>query len=345
LISGIALQLESSIAIGDWIRVDDRPIGKILEIRWRSTLVQTKNGDLILLPNGMLTKGVLTNFNKDGLENRRWVYFNVHLRHPPNRVQSLVCDALRDLHNVSQKTPPDCILYSFEESWARYAVRYRLIDFLPDDPTDSEVRKRIWYTLHRNDIEMSYPGHNVFLTELTEERARGKSERELERRVAALSAVKFLAPLSDDERRTLATGMRQENFGRGENILRAGEQGDSLYLLHAGEVAVSLTIDGLEREMARLKEGDFFGEMSLFTGEARRATVQATGDVECYVIGRALFQKVLENKSSLVLEIGHLLEDRLCALELERKGLSAEAAQAHAKNALLVRIKHFFGLT
>jgi small-conductance mechanosensitive channel len=207
LLSGIALQLESPFTIGDWIRVDDRPIGKVLEIRWRSTVLRTKNDELVILPNGIVAKGMITNFNKDGLENRRWVYFNVHLRHPPNQVQKIVREALAGTPNVSQQTPPDCITWRFHESWLEYAVRYRLIDYLPDDPTDSEVRKRIWYALHRNNIEIPYPGYNLFVTQLDAARQHEKSEREMARRMEAVERVDFFAPLDPALRGLLAVGL------------------------------------------------------------------------------------------------------------------------------------------
>src|SRR6476469_8667989 len=100
LLSGVAMQLESSIAIGDWIRLDERPIGRVLEIRWRSTVIRTKNDDIVIIPNGLFAKRVITVFHKEGLENRRWVYFNVHLRPPPNLVAKIVRDALVGAPNV-----------------------------------------------------------------------------------------------------------------------------------------------------------------------------------------------------------------------------------------------------
>jgi small-conductance mechanosensitive channel/CRP-like cAMP-binding protein len=346
LMSGIALQLESSIAIGDWIRVDkDGQVGRVREVRWRSTVIETRNADLIIIPNAIVTKSLITNFSKDGLENRRWVYFNVHLRHPPNHVIATVKAALTDIPNVSDKTPPDVVLMDFGESWARYAVRYRLIDFRPDDPTDSAVRTRIWYTLHRASLEMPYPAHNVFVTELDAARDQRKGEAEHRCRLDALKQVHFLAPLDDSERAHLADGLRHEVYGPGEAIIRAGAPGDSLYLMRSGEVLVKIGGNGLEREVATLQAGDFFGEMSLMTGEPRRATVVAKGDAECYVVDRALFQNILQRKESLVGEIGRLLHQREMELKGEQAGLSADAAaRAHAQSALLGRIKSFFGL-
>ena len=346
LLSGVAMQLESSIGIGDWIRLDERPIGRVLEIRWRSTVIRTKNDDIVIIPNGLFAKGVITVFGKEGLENRRWVYFNVHLRHPPNLVAKIVTDALVGTPNVSTRTPPDCITWRYHESWLEYAVRYRLVDYGPDDPTDSEVRKRIWYALHRENIEMPYPGFNVFMTEMSAARAASKADRERGRRLDMLQAVGILAPLDDGARLAVADGLHHTVYGVGEVIMREGEAGDSLYIIRSGSVSVRLGVDGLEKEVAVLGEGDFFGEMSLMTGEPRRATVVAKADAECYVIDRALFQQILRNNAKLADEIGKLLSEREMKNKIEREGLSAEAARKSTDHqALLHRIRSFFGLT
>jgi small-conductance mechanosensitive channel/CRP-like cAMP-binding protein len=347
LMSGIALQLDSSFAIGDWIRVDkDGQVGVVREIRWRSTVIETRNGDLITIPNGILTKSTIQNFAKDGRENRRWVYFNVHMRHPPNQVIDTVHAALKGIPNVSDKTPPDCVLMDFGDSWGRYAVRYRLVDFRPDDPTDSAVRTRVWYALHRASIELSYPAHNVFVTQLDAQRDQRKLDREHQRRLDAVARVHFFTPLEPKERETLAQGLRHEVYGPGEVIIRAGADGDSLYLICSGDVSVKIGVDGLEREVAILRPGDFFGEMSLMTGEPRRATVVAKHDAECYVVTKAMFEAIVRQNPKLLGEIGHLLHDRQTELEGKRDGLSAEAnaARATAQNALMGRIKSFFGL-
>jgi CRP-like cAMP-binding protein len=109
---------------------------------------------------------------------------------------------------------------------------------------------------------------------------------------------------------------------------------------------VRLVDGGLEKEVAVLGEGEFFGEMSLMTGEPRKATVVARADAECYVIDRALFQQILRNNAKLAEEIGKLLSEREMKNKIEREGLSAEAARKSTDHqALLHRIRSFFGLT
>jgi small-conductance mechanosensitive channel/CRP-like cAMP-binding protein len=347
LMSGIALQLDSTFTIGDWIKVDkDGQVGLVREVRWRSTVIETRNGDLITMPNGVITKSVIQNFQKDGRENRRWVYFNVHMRHPPNQVIETVAGALKSIPNVSEKTPPDCVLMDFGDSWGRYAVRYRLVDFRPDDPTDSAVRTRVWYALHRANIELTYPAQNIFVTQLDDQRDKKKVDLEKARRMDALNRVSFFAPLSPTDRQSLARGMRHEVFGPGEVIIRAGEPGASLYLLRSGDVSVKIGVDGLEREVAILEPGKFFGEMSLMTGAPRTATVVAKHDAECYVVDKGMFEEIVRHNPELLSEIGRLLHDRQMELEGTRDDLSAEAhaTRAAAQNAFLSRVKSFFGL-
>jgi small-conductance mechanosensitive channel len=304
LFSGIAMQIEAPF--------------------WRSTIIQTKNDDLVVIPNAILTKGVVTIFGKDGLENRRWVYFNVHLRHPPNVVQKVVTEALAGTPNVSIKKPADCIVWKYQESWLEYAVRYRLVDYLPDDPTDSEVRKRIWYALHRNNIEIPYPGHNLFLTQLDEQRARGKTEMEMKRRLEAIQRVSFFAPLDATERELAAHGLVHRVYGN---------------------ATVKVSVDGLEKEVAKLRSGDFFGEMSLMTGAPRSATVVAQSDVDCYVLNKSIFQQLLDKNPSLLGQVTKLFSEREVNSKMTRDGLSAEAARQHVeKQDLGGRIKAFFGI-
>ncbi len=156
--------------------------------------------------------------------------------------------------------------------------------------------------------------------------------------------MSLFQPLDEHERETLARALRHELYGKGEAILRAGDAGDSLYVIRSGEVSVRIGVDGLEKEVARLRAGDFFGEMSLLTGEPRHATVVALRDAECWIVDRAAFQQILNGKEALVAEIGKLLHERARELKGEQRDLSEEAARMHAeRQQLLGRIKNFFG--
>jgi len=346
VLSGVAVQLETSISPGDWVQIGELK-GQVSEIRWRSTTLVTRNDELVVVPHSLLAKSVIVNSTQPFGRQRRWVYFDVHYRHPPNEVQRVVLEAIAGLPNVEHAEPaPDAVIMGMEQDHARWAVRYRLLDLRRDDATDSEVRKRIWYALRRTGIEIPYPSRNVFVTELNQEREQTKSDRERERRKASLRGIDLLAPLGDAELTHLADRMRCELYGNGERVIRQGDEGDSLYLVRRGSVAILVELDGVEREVAALGEDDFFGEMSLMTGERRHATVVARGDVECYVIDRPLFQEVLAGRESLVNEITGLLVSRRQVLAGKVAELDAAVARLRDEDHadLVARIKHLFGI-
>jgi CRP-like cAMP-binding protein len=141
--------------------------------------------------------------------------------------------------------------------------------------------------------------------------------------------------------------MNRRLFSRGEVIVRQGDPGDSLFLIADGEVGVVLSVDGAERQVATLHGGDIFGEQSLMTGEARTATCVAVKDAHVHEVDHGLIRTLLEAKPALAEGFSAILSDRQHALEIERDGLSAEAASLRrdeTKKRLLGRIKSYFRL-
>ncbi|HEX7476175.1 MAG TPA: mechanosensitive ion channel domain-containing protein, partial [Polyangiales bacterium] len=208
VVGGLSLQLDATIREDDWIRVQE-VTGRVVEIRWRSTSIETRNWETVILPNSLLTKTQVTVLGRRTGQDRmwrRWVYFNVDYRFPPSQVIELVKDVLRSrpIENVSETPPIDCILMEFGESAGRYAVRYWLTNLAIDDPTDSVVRTRIYFALTRAEIPLSMPAHAVFLTEDSLARREYKRGVELDRRIAALSRIDLFHDLSESERAELA---------------------------------------------------------------------------------------------------------------------------------------------
>ena len=95
----------------------------------------------------------------------------------------------------------------------------------------------------------------------------------------------------------------------GDVLTREGEKDDSLYFLLRGDAEV--TRDG--RGVGRLKQGEFFGEISLLTRAPRSATVTARADGLVFRIDSASFWKLLEQHPELGLQIESVAEERIGA--------------------------------
>jgi small-conductance mechanosensitive channel/CRP-like cAMP-binding protein len=359
VLGGIALQLDDSIRVGDWVQLPNGQQGKESAIRWRHTVVETRNWDTIVVPNASLLGEhiiILGQRQDQPVQHRMWVYFNIDFRYSPEEVINVVEDALQatPIPNVAAFPPPNCICFDFSknpqggESYANYAVRFWLTELAADDPTSSAVRVRIYVALRRAGIPLAVPGQTVWVSMDDPQHKERKQQRELQHRVQALEHIEMFAQLNAEDRMRLAEGMRPAPFGRGEIITRQDSAAHWLYLLTRGEVEVRIRGEGgVEKLVTRMGAPNVFGEMGVMTGERRTASVIAATEVECYRIDKEVFKAVLRNRPEMVEVISQVMAKRRVDLAAVREGLDAEAKKRRVtveRNQLLSSIQSFFGL-
>lgn len=351
IMGGMALQMERTIHIGDWVRIDQQE-GRVKEIRWRQTSIETRNWDTIVIPNSVLMKGQVTLLGRrEGAprQRRQWIYFNVDFRYAPTDIIDAVETALRadPIQNVASDPLPNCILLDFKDSYAAYAARYWLTDIAVDDPTNSVVRSRIYFALRRAGVPLSIPAQSIFITEDDEARRERKRHEETDRRTGAIQQVEIFHTLTDDERSELATHLKIAPFVRGEAMTQQGATAHWLYILTRGEADVQVEVDGRNEKVATLGEGDFFGEMGLMTGETRQATVIALTDAVCYRLDKEAFHDIVRRRPEIAEDISHVLARRRVELDRVREHLNEEAMRQrmqHNQRDILHRIRKFFTL-
>lgn len=94
----------------------------------------------------------------------------------------------------------------------------------------------------------------------------------------------------------------------GERIFGHGDAGDALYIVLAGEVRI---LDGDGSEVARIRAGDYFGELSLLLHTTHSKTAEAVRDTELLVIPKGSFQELLEGNPELASHFRRKVEGRL----------------------------------
>ncbi|MEO8031176.1 MAG: Crp/Fnr family transcriptional regulator [Gemmatimonadota bacterium] len=130
--------------------------------------------------------------------------------------------------------------------------------------------------------------------------------------LAVLRRVPFFAGLPDEELAAIAELVREREYPKGSVILFAADQGDSLYLVAAGEVKVVLIgEDGREVVLSVMGEGNFFGEMSLLDDEPRSAHVIALQDTRLLLLRREDFRSRLRASPDLAIALLRELSRRL----------------------------------
>lgn len=351
ILGGLAIQLDGSLEVGDWVRVDD-VTGRVSDIRWRSVSIETNNWETVVVPNGQLMKGKFTVLGQRGGRTaavRRWVWFDVDYSVPPSRVIVVAQEALLRSAVVCMATdpPPQCVLMSLEAGRARYAVRYWLTDSARDDSTDSEIRVHLLAGLQRSGLAIAAPQYSVHMIEEDEKQQQAGQARELEQRLKALQHVDIFAHLQPEELRRVAKALVPTPFAPGEVMTRQGAEAHWLYVLVEGEAQVVFEDSKGSHPVSRLREGTVFGERGMMLGEHRSATVVALGDVKCYRLDRAAFEDIIRSRPQIAEDVSRILAVREVELQSVRQALDAESRASEVSRRhgeILGRIREFFGL-
>ena len=115
----------------------------------------------------------------------------------------------------------------------------------------------------------------------------------------------------------METGGLGKTYKDGEDIIKQGDSGNCMYIIQSGEVEVLRDDNGKKVRLALRKEGDFFGEMALFSKELRSATIRALGDTRILTVDRKNLLKSIQKDPSLAFRIIETLSKRVRDLSEE----------------------------
>ena len=130
------------------------------------------------------------------------------------------------------------------------------------------------------------------------------------RRILTLQNIELLAHLNQDDFIWLAQSVDEAEYMSGQTICRAGEFGDTMYAIVSGSVRVH---KGTE-EIARLHEGEYFGEMAVIDSSPRSADCTAINDVMVLELPRDLVLTFCFQNMNVLKSILRVLADRLKGL-------------------------------
>lgn len=352
ILGGLALQLDRSIQVGDWVQIDTTA-GRVVEIGWRQTSIETNNWETIVVPNSVLVKNrflVLGRRSGKPEQQRRWIPFFVDSDYSPDRVIEAIQRPLRamDLQNVAKDPAPQCFLVDLASNPAKYAVSYWLTNLNQMNPTDSSIRVQAYLALKREGISLANPSHNVLLTEETSEKRRLHLEQELAQRMVALRTVDIFRGFTVDELTQLAERLQPAPYLAKDILVRQGADAQRLYIIVEGRADVIVRNQkGEQAKVAELGPGDFFGEMGLMTGEPRTATVTARTNMLVYRLDKDAFRDLLVSREDVADQISQVLAKRRAELDATRENLDASAVAARAaatSTQIRIKIRQFFGL-
>jgi small-conductance mechanosensitive channel/CRP-like cAMP-binding protein len=335
LFSGIALHMEGAFNVGDVLHSGEY-VGVVESVSWRATRMRGFNNQTLVLPNSVIARERLEVFPHGNL-NARILQLGIDYNVAPATVIDIVSQAAAHVDGVARELPCFARVGAFADSSVIYEIKYHTRDYAKRDRIDADIRKAVWYALHRNKISFATPVRAFQTYTPPESRPEVARDEVLSR----LREVDILSPLSEGSRQTIAAGTRVHFYSKGETILRHTAAGDSMFVVHSGTASVRLPDDSEQgwHEVAQLGSGTVFGEMALLTGETRTADVVALTDVTALEIGKDALQPILSDHPNLVEAMTAKVVQRKGHLDAIRSGEPEEEEQT-----IVSRVRAWFGL-
>ncbi len=140
-------------------------------------------------------------------------------------------------------------------------------------------------------------------------------------RLLFIRAVPIFQELRDDFLVRLASVMDELSFPSDQTIFTQGQEGRSLYIVVSGLVRVHIG----DRELAQLKQGACFGEMSLFDAEPRSASVTTIETCECLMLTQLQLYDAIDETPGIAINIIRLLSRRIRELNTKVNAYEAKS--------------------
>ncbi len=338
-ISGITLLFEQPIKVGDYIQVDDL-YGTVEKISIRSTIVRSRDGVFVIIPNIRFVENNIINWSYENPQCRLHIPVGIAYGTDPALVTEALLTSARKEPQVLFDPPPKVWFQGFGES----ALDFELLVWI-DEPQNSEPIKsalnfRIECELRQRGIEIPFPQRDLHIRNLDSfntllknhiptvpspgtlpesEQPPSKLEKVIPKSPNnwtlrdLLRRMPYFEDCSDMELLHLIEYGYRQLFPSDRLICAENDPGDSFYIILSGSVEVFS--QRLQKYIASLHAGEFFGEISLLMGIPRSASVRTLEDTILFVIDRNDLQRLLVTHVNLADSIAEKLSERQQSLK------------------------------
>jgi len=274
--SGFTLLADQPFSTGDWIESDDVE-GRVIDVNWRATRIQDRNGDLVVIPNGQLAKATIVNFDQPSRLHRVKVRVQIDRSAPPTTAIAMLVDAARSTPGIVEDPPPFAQVTQIADPVVDYEASMWIEDYSLAPQVEADFGALVWYLSYRHDVPLPNPAQDVYFFDGAKAAIESRvTAAEVRQRIADIPLV---AALDDDALDKLAAVASINQYRSGETIIEEGTQRD-LLLMHSGRARLVLRRADLEDlNVVDIEAGEAFGVLSE-SPVSDRALVVATTDCE-----------------------------------------------------------------
>lgn len=342
LMTGLAVNLEVSFSLGDWVSVQDgqvgRIIGEVVQINWRTTHILDETQSYFIVPNREIGNSTITVFSNPTSLTRQEITVEIDYEIPVEDTKCILMTSVLsvlDEYGFSEHPQPEVLVSGFPANGTEYTIRYWIYAWEKINPANAKDRvfSSIMRHLRLNAISPSYAKLGKFPISPPNMRKPPELAQNTPR---FISNIGFFEPMTSEECNFVAERGKIKTWQAGEVILEQGEEGRSMFVILGGLVkAYIIGQNNEEAYVGQIQTGELFGEMSLLTNEPRSATVKSVTPVTTMEITQDIFEHLLTKRPSLGEKLSEIIAIR------QRK--SADIVSQNSKDETQTLKKSIYG--
>ncbi len=336
--------------VDDWISIKNRDgnillLGKVQNISRGFVLMKNENNNLVFVPMNFFANAIIENYTSDNDYSKFSTKICIDHHIPVQRAKRILLAALEEIfqeHKIQDAPEPKVLISDVNNTGVVYELIYWIKQWTEVNPKEFNdvILNTALRNLNRAGIYPAYPKRDIFIGNVQN---KYYDFNLLEDRKKILRNIDLFSFLNDNELDILVSNVQVKVYNKDDIIIREGDKGDSMFMLVEGLLNVFVrNQDGFDVFVGNITAGDFFGEMSLFTGEARSATVKARTNCLIFEIDKEIISPIIHKRTNLVEEFGAVIAERQ-AINIDK----ISESQFHQKSILkelVQKIKSFFNL-
>lgn len=308
--SGIALLFEQPFSVGDWLKVGDF-VGQVIDINWRAVRLQTLEREMLVIPHKVIGGEIIRNFSQPLRIHAERIKLGFSYNNPPNLAKQVLTATAIGTQGILSQPMPQVFTLAYDDSAITYEVKFFIEDYGDLEEIRDRFMTRVWYAAQRHGLSIPFPIRTLYHFDgpTTE------TQQTTQRYADSLQSIPAFMPI-DKQPMDRSPEMLLQHFGAGEKVMRQGERSDALYVIISGQARLTVSDgSGLEREVLMLKTGEFFGMITLFSGEPSAMSVTALGDLEVMRLSAMVVNQMIDRQPSFARELSQVLEMRRRAIQ------------------------------
>jgi len=306
LFSGIALLYEKPFTEGDVIKVND-DIGTVTEMNWRAIRMLTRENEMVIIPHLVIGQGVIINYSRPSKAHVMKTNLGFAYHIPPNKVKEAIMKTCLSTPGILHDPPPEVKTQEFADYQIIYEVEFAIWGYMTFEEIMDDFMTRVWYTARRHELTIPFPQLDIHQKPVQNQSIFNKSDR----LKAYLQRLPTMLPIDKNRVEELAEGTDILHFGKGEYIVKQGDTTGTLYIIMSG--MARLSVQGKEDNQLTINDlhnGDFFGEITLFTEKISSFSVLAISDLELLAISPSEVMKMVERNPKLAHYLDNMMDAR-----------------------------------